>query len=53
MFGRKRKAQDLADEASVSQWLGTVGEVIETREREVTRRAAEHLTEPADQPSGR
>jgi hypothetical protein len=43
MFGRKRKVQDLADEATVSEWLGTVGQVIETRERELTRRAAGHL----------
>jgi hypothetical protein len=47
MFGRKRKAQDLAEEATVSEWLGTVGQVIETRERELTQRAAEHLDGPA------
>jgi hypothetical protein len=46
MFGRKRKAQDLVDQADVSEWLGTVGQVIETRERELTQRAADHLLEP-------
>jgi hypothetical protein len=53
MFGRKRRARDLVDEADVSDWLGTVGQVIERRERELTQRTADHLLEPASRPEAR
>jgi hypothetical protein len=39
MFGRKRKAQDLADEVSVQEWLDAVGQEIEEREAQGARRA--------------
>jgi hypothetical protein len=47
MFGRKRKAQDLADEVSVQEWLDAVGQEIEEREARGARRATAVIDEQA------